>query len=211
MRLTTNLSRLLVMTIAGTAAGILVGFLMPWPFGVIAGWGVGCLVYVMWVWIAIWRFDAERTLEHAQREDPTRAVSDIMILTASIASLVAVGILLQTSEQSGMAIAASIFAVGSIALSWLLVHTLYSLRYARQYYAKKPIGGIDFNQPDPPQYSDFAYFAFNLGMTFQVSDNNISSPALRKIILAHTLISYLFNTVVIASVVNLVVNLASAG
>ena len=210
MRLTTNLSRLLVMAIAGTAAGVLVGSLMPWPFGVIVGWGVGCLVYVVWVWIAIWRFDAERTLEHAQREDPTRPVSDLLILTASVASLVAIGILLQTSQQSGLAIPASIFAVGSIALSWLLVHTLSTLRYAREYYAKQPIGGIDFNQSQSPQYSDFAYFAFNLGMTFQVSDNNISSSELRKIILAHTLISYVFNTVVIASVVNLVVNLASS-
>ncbi|GAA2184009.1 DUF1345 domain-containing protein [Brooklawnia cerclae] len=205
-----NLARIVVMALVGACTGIAVSRLLDWPFVIVAGWGAGCLVYVVWVWVAVWGFDAERTRSHARREEPVRAISDGLILSASLASLVAVLLLLlHSSSQAETRATAAIFAVTSVALSWVLVHTLYALRYAREYYSE-PTGGISFNQAEPPQYSDFAYLAFCLGMTFQISDTNLSSTRLRKIVLSHTLLSYLFNTVVIAATVNLVINLATA-
>lgn len=206
---TTNLVRLLGMAVAGILAAVAVGIFIDWSFAVVAGWGTGCLVYVAWVWASVWSFDAEQTRNYARREEPARAVADGLILTANVASLAAVLLLLiHASDRSEAQATAAALALASVAMSWVLMHTLYALRYARDYYSD-PVGGISFNQDAPPQYSDFAYLAFCLGMTFQISDTDLSSTGLRKVVLVHTLLSYLFNTVVIAATVNLVINVAS--
>jgi uncharacterized membrane protein len=94
----------------------------------------------------------------------------------------------------------------SVVLSWAMVHTLFTLRYAALYYGD-PVGGIDFNSPDPPTYRDFAYLAFTIGMTLQVSDTTLESTALRRTALRHGLLSYLFGTGILATTVNLVASL----
>ena len=91
----------------------------------------------------------------------------------------------------------------SVVLSWTIVHTVYALRYARAYYSE-PNGGIEFNEEEPPTYTDFAYFAFTVGMTFQVADTNITSKAVRRITLHHALLSYLFGAVLLGLVINVV-------
>lgn len=91
----------------------------------------------------------------------------------------------------------------TIFLTWAVLHLMYGARYAHEYY-KDPAGGIDFNTQDAPRYVDFLYFSFNLGMTFQVSDNNVVTTGLRAIILRHCLLSYIFSTVILAATVNLV-------
>lgn len=91
-------------------------------------------------------------------------------------------------------------------LSWAVVHTTFVLRYTRLYYTGQD-GGVDFNQPEPPAYLDFAYRAFTIGMTFQVSDTTIQAGAIRRTVLRHALLSYLFGTVIIATSINLVAGL----
>ena len=153
-------------------------------------------------------FDGATTRTHATREDPGRATSDLLVLCVTVASLAAVAILLlHTSRTHGgsQAVGAGM-SVLSVALSWTLLHTVYTLRYARLYY-EPPVGGIDFNDDEDPRYVDFAYLAFDLGMTFQVSDTNIPSTRLRAVILRHTLLSYVFGTVILATTVNLVAGL----
>jgi uncharacterized membrane protein len=98
-------------------------------------------------------------------------------------------------------------AVVSVALSWGLIHTLFTLRYASLYYWDQE-GGIDFNQDEPPRYSDFAYLAFTLGMTFQVSDTNLQSNDIRATALRHGLLSYVFGSVILATLINLIVGLS---
>ena len=100
-------------------------------------------------------------------------------------------------------------AVVSVGLSWLLIHTLFTLRYARLYYTE-PDGGIDFNMKQPPHYVDFAYLAFTVGMTFQVSDTNLHSREIRTAVLKHMLLSYLFGSVILATTVNLVAGLGTS-
>ena len=97
-----------------------------------------------------------------------------------------------------------------MALSWLLVHTVFTLRYALLYYTGRD-GGIDFNQSAPPCYSDFAYLAFTLGMTFQVSDTDLKTPNIRRTALRQALLSYLFGAVILAATVNLIAGLGSSG
>ena len=94
----------------------------------------------------------------------------------------------------------------SVMLSWALVHTVFMLRYARAYYAE-PTGGIEFNEKEPPTYIDFAYYAFTIGMTFQVADTNINSKTVRRITLHHALLSYLFGAVLLGLVINVVATL----
>ena len=97
-------------------------------------------------------------------------------------------------------------AVLSVASSWLLIQTNYLLHYARVYYQNGD-RGIDFNQEEPPEYTDFAYFSLGLGMTYQVADTNVTSNAIRRIVIAQTLLGYLFGAGIIATVINLITNL----
>jgi uncharacterized membrane protein len=93
--------------------------------------------------------------------------------------------------------------VASVALSWTVVQTVFTSHYARLYYSD-PVGGIDFNQQAPPRFSDFAYLAFTVGMTFQISDTNLETPTLRAAVLRHALLSYLLGAVILATTINLV-------
>jgi uncharacterized membrane protein len=200
--------RLISMLVVGLIVGVTIGITASWWYAAVGGWAAACAVYILWVWLVVGRFDGATTRTHATREDPGRATSDLLVLCVTVASLAAVAILLlHTSRAHGgsQAVGAGM-SVLSVALSWTLLHTVYTLRYARLYY-EPPVGGIDFNDDEDPRYVDFAYLAFDLGMTFQVSDTNIRSTRLRAVILRHTLLSYVFGTVILATTVNLVAGL----
>ncbi|GAB3035605.1 DUF1345 domain-containing protein [Parafrigoribacterium mesophilum] len=202
--------RLAIMLVAGVAASIGVAPLTSWIIAPVVGWAVAALVYSGWVWLIIGRMDAEATASHATEEDPSRATTDLLIIGASLASLAAVAVILIAGHETSAApqVLLATLAVVSVALSWLLVHTLFTLRYARLYY-RGDVGGINFNQAQPPQYSDFAYLAFTLGMTFQVSDTNIETHAIRSTALRHALLSFVFGSVILATVINLVAGLSA--
>lgn len=189
----------------GYGAGILTG----WLYGLVIGWGAVCILYLVNVWRVIWPMDGQATRDHANVEDPARPITELLILSASAASLIAVGTLILNQRLPGHStILTAVLPILSVLLSWALIHTVYTLRYAREYYRDSPRGtGIDFNTDDLAQYTDFAYFAFDLGMTFQVADTDVSTSRLRKIIFIHTLLAYAFNTVILASVVNLAISM----
>jgi uncharacterized membrane protein len=203
-------TRLIAMLLAGLAAGVVTGFAAGWVFAPTAGWAVACAVYVLWVWVTIGPMDEAATKRHAQAEDPTRPLADILVIIASVAGLVAVVILILVSKNAhGLAkVVIPIFALLSVALSWFLIHTLFTLRYALLYFDGKD-GGIDFNQDEPPRYSDFAYLSFTLGMTYQVSDTDLQLRTIRATALRQGLLSYLFGAVILAATINLVAGLAN--
>jgi uncharacterized membrane protein len=156
--------------------------------------------------------DAEATSRVAGREDPTRPVADLVLLSAAVATLAGVGILVaQSHSASGSRQNVEVgVAVGSIVVSWLLVHTIFTLKYARLYYGPlTPEGGVEFEDQVRPPYTDFAYLAFTIGMTFQVSDTDLQTPQFRALALRHALLSYLFGAVILAATINLVASLAS--
>lgn len=192
-----------------TAAGLALGGLLSYAPAV--GWDVAVLIFLGWVWRTVWPMDGDATAAHATREDPTRPISDLILLVASVLSLTAVGFFLLRAASAKGSTQDVLAAVGvaTVALSWLLVHTVFTLRYAQLYYTG-PDGGIDFNQPTPPRYSDFAYLAFTLGMTFQVSDTDLKTPPIRATALRHALLSYLFGAVILAATVNLVASLGTS-
>jgi uncharacterized membrane protein len=200
--------RLAVVAAVGLIAAIITLLLGTPNYAPAVGWDVAATALLLWVWLTIWPMSSDDTAAHATREDPTRPVSDIVLLGASVVSLAAVGFFLVQASAAKGATQDMLAAVGvaTVALSWIVVHTVFTLRYALLYHAGHD-GGIDFNQSTPPRYSDFAYLAFTLGMTFQVSDTDLKTPAIRATALRHALLSYLFGAVIVATTINLVAGL----
>jgi uncharacterized membrane protein len=201
-------TRAIVAIIAGILVGVLCLLVGAAKFAALAAWDTTVFVYSCWVWFNVWPMDSKDTKSHALSENPGRALADAILLLAAIASIGAVTILLIDANNSeGIAkVTDIIVGLTSIVLSWAMVHTIYMLRYARLYYGE-PEGGITFNQKEDPQYTDFAYLAFTLGMTFQVSDTSLQTKELRVVALRHTLLAYLFGTVIIATTINTLASL----
>ncbi len=189
----------------GVIAGVVVSVATFWQAALLIGWDAGALCLVIWIWSSVARFDAEESKAHASREDTSIRQSELIVLSSGVALLAAVGLVLIRAGHATGGTKAYLIGLGivSVALTWGLVHTVFTLRYARTFYAK-PVGGIDFNEEDPPTYLDFAYLALTIGMTFQVSDTNLTTKAIRRIALAHALLSYLYGAVIVALVINVV-------
>jgi len=188
--------------------------MLPWQVASLTGWDVTALVFVVWVWLSVWRVDGAMTERLAMREDDSRAAADVVVVAASVASLVGVAFALAKAAQTTGATDVGITAVAAttVVLSWTSVQTLFTLRYARLYYAEMGAGGqgpIDFNGESRPDFGDFAYVAFTLGMTYQVSDTALRSTSIRRTVLRHALLSYLFGTFVVAMTINVVAGLIS--
>jgi uncharacterized membrane protein len=200
--------RIIVGITAGAiAAGVAAVIGATWSVAVLVGWDTLTLIFVVLVWRTILTRDAEATERLALAEDDSRTAADAIILGASLASLVAIVFTLaQAAKASGSdAVLLAALAVISIVFGWAAIQTTFTLMYARLYYGS-PRGGIDFEDGEP-DYRDFAYTAFTIGMTYQVSDTQISQKRLRHIVIRHALLSFVFGTTIIAVAINAVANL----
>src|SRR3954468_585867 len=201
--------RTLISLSTGLAAGVIVGLLATPRLLPLVAWTVTVAVILTWVWWISWPQDSEGTERLAEAENTTRS-TDVWLLAAAVASLaIVVAALVQSSSQrNATAVASVLLSVLSVALSWALVNTVYAFKYARLYYFDEPdVGGIDFKQEDSPTYSDFAYLAFTVGISFAVSETEPTSSRIRKVALGHALFSYVFGTGILAVAINLVTNL----
>jgi uncharacterized membrane protein len=197
-------TRVLAAAGVGAVAALVVAWFAPWQLTVLVGWDV-----VAAVWSAVGPFTPEQTEEFALREDDTRAGTHVMLLGAALVSLVGVVLAFLKANETGHPHELLLEGMGvfTIACSWVLVHTVFALRYAHLYYTP-PVGGIDFKARDErPDYRDFAYTAFTIGMTFQVSDTDITQRSMRHEVLSHALLSFLFGAVILATTVNVIAGL----
>jgi uncharacterized membrane protein len=203
-------ARCSVAALIGIVAGFLVTLALAWQAAILVGWDAAALCYLVWTWATVGRLDPAGTKRHANVEDPSRRVAEGIVLFAGVALLAAVGLVLIKAGQSHGGTKAYLITVGivSVVLSWATVHTVFTLRYTRSHY-QPPEGGVDFNEKDPPAYLDFAYLAFTIGMTFQVSDTDLTTKQIRRIALSHALMSYLFGAVIVALAINIVASLLS--
>jgi uncharacterized membrane protein len=194
--------------LGGAVAGAVASLLTPISASILLGWDVAVLIYLAWTWGAVQGLDPEVTAQLANREDPSTPVADLVVIGAGTAMLAAVGFALAKAGEATGGMKAYLVTLGlvSVVLSWAVVHTVFALKYARAYYSE-PAGGIAFNEDEPPNYIDFAYYAFTIGMTFQVADTNITSRAVRRTTLHHALLSYLFGAVLLGLVINVVATL----
>jgi uncharacterized membrane protein len=201
--------RLAVALAGGIVVGVLVSVLTANVLGPLVGWDAAAIIYIAWAWIVLAPLDAAETSRLAVREDPGRAAVDAILLTASVASLASVAsVIAATGPRNAVnPLLGAALGATSVVLSWGLVHVVFTARYARLYYTG-PDGGIDFNEAEPPCYSDFAYLAFTIGMTYQVSDTDLQTKAIRRTALRHALLSYLFGSIIIAATINLLAGLA---
>jgi uncharacterized membrane protein len=201
----------------GFAAGLLIffftrGHLRLWS-AVIAGWNAFALVILAFDWLTILTTPQRQIRERAQQEDLSRLVIFVFVVVAACAALFAVGFLIRAhKDQPGGHFAAHLLlTLLTVISSWALLHTVYSLRYAHAFYGdsddpgvQKRAGGLIFPGDRPPNYFDFAYFSFVVGMTCQVSDVQITSPRMRRITLVHGILSFGFNTLILALLINTV-------
>jgi uncharacterized membrane protein len=192
----------------GVVAGVISSVFTFWQAAMLIGWDTGALCLLVWIWLSVATLNADECKAHASREDTSIRLSEVIVLTSGVALLAAVGLALIRAAHAAGGAKAYLIALGilSVALTWALVHTVFTLRYARTFYSR-PVGGIDFNEEDPPTYLDFAYLALTIGMTFQVSDTNLTTKSIRRIALAHAMLSYLYGAVIVALVINVVSSL----
>jgi uncharacterized membrane protein len=201
--------RALLVAVVGVTAGLVAALFAPWQLSTLIGWDVAAALYIVWVWSSAFRFTSEETMRFARREDDSRPAAQLLVLTACVVSLVGVGLDLLKASESGSSsgdVALVSAAVATVVLSWATVHTVFTLRYAHEYYAEQPVGGLDFKSgPDfEPDYRDFAYVAFGIGMTFQVADTEVNDRTIRHTVLLHSVLSYLFGAVILAVLINVV-------
>jgi len=192
----------------GLLVGIASARLLPWQAADLIGWVVASAVYLTTSWATIAGLDAAATERVAVREDPSVPASELTFISAAVVCLGGVGMALVKAGQAsgGMKAALIILGVLSVMTAWGTVHTIYTLRYARLYYSGRN-GGVDFNDDEPPTYIDFAYLAFTIGMTFQVSDTDLTAAAVRHAALRHALLAYLFGVIIVGMTINIVASL----
>jgi uncharacterized membrane protein len=202
----TSMPRVVAMAVVATVTGLFVARVAPWQLSIDASWSAGCVTFLAVVWLSIGRCDGPETARLATVEDDSRFVAGLLLLTASTASLIGVAVALHRADETHGAqqVALTVVALITIVLSWLVVNTVFTLRYAHLFYTP-PVGGIDFpGSGDLPDYRDFAYLAFTIGMTYQVSDTGLRAPKFRGTVLGHALLSYLFGTGIVAATINIV-------
>lgn len=204
----TATQRLIAALVVGVIIGVVVAFAVNRPLGVLCGIGGMAAAFVSVGLAILWPMSSQATRDHAQREDFRPAVDELVVVGAALASIVGIVVLLLLGQSSTRHIAAALGLLG-VFLTWAMLHLMYAARYAHLYYSD-PVGGIDFNSGDPPSYRDFLYFSYNLGMTYQVSDTNVSTTALRSVILRHCVLSYVFGTVILAATINLVAGIVTS-
>jgi len=209
--------RLLVSLLVGIGAFLLARHINSVPAVTLIVWIAIALSIIILDWITILWAHPKDIREIASLEDSSRYLIFLFVLTASLVSLVAMYLLLKsTKDQPDDTVAGYIFlAMGAVVVSWWLVHTVFTMRYAHIFYttkgkSKAALGGLEFPGDDKePDYLDFVYFSFVVGMTFQVSDVEISSKQLRRLAWAHGLIAFAFNTAIVALSINVISGLVS--
>lgn len=175
-------------------------------------WNVFSISYITTSWIIFYTRSVADIERLANKEDGSRIFVLISVLVSSFASMFTVLLLmLSAGKSSGQGLGNIILSVTGIMTSWIMLHTIFTLHYAHLYYSKikesTTVSGLDFPTEKKPDYIDFAYFSFIIGMTFQVSDVQINSRIIRRTALAHSLLAFALNTFVVALTINLIAGL----
>ncbi|WP_093756271.1 DUF1345 domain-containing protein [Streptomyces sp. DvalAA-19] len=199
--------RLVVAALLGAVVGAAVGVLTHAPLGFLAGIAAAETAFVVAGWIALWPMDAATTHHNVRREEFRPVLEELVVVAAALCGLVGIVVLLLTG-RSDLSHAAAATALCGVFTAWASLHLMYATRYAYLYYVPTE-GGIDFNSHDSPKYVDFLYFSYNLGMTYQVSDTDVSSSAIRAVTLRHCLLSYVFGASILATTINLVTGIVT--
>jgi uncharacterized membrane protein len=203
--------RLLIAAVAGVAAGVC------WPSGslvtqCLVAWNVGVWLYLFFLWSMMLRSDADATKRRAEQEDESAQLVLAMVCVAAIASLVAILLELAGGRGEAGRLGRYLFTGTTVVGSWLMIGTIFTVHYARQFYAGDddpsalPLRFADGEAR--PDYWDFLYFSLTISVAVQTSDVGVATRALRKTVLAHSLICFVFNAAIIGLSINIAASLA---
>jgi uncharacterized membrane protein len=206
------LRRALIVVSIGLIVALAFLRVITWQLAVVGGWDAAAVTFLMAVWPIMVRADGSDVEQFATREDETRGSATVLLLGASAASLLGVGFALSLAGRHGGSPRVLLIGVAvlTVVLSWTLINTVYTLRYAHLHFGSTA-AGIGFGEAAGqarPNYRDFAYVAFTIGMTYQVSDTTVRDPRIRPTVLAHAILSYVFGVVIVAGTVSLIGGLA---
>jgi uncharacterized membrane protein len=190
---------------AGLVAALVLPWFTSWELATVTSWSISGLVFIGGVVPLVLRADGGLTMQVSTVEDDSRASAGLLLVASSTTSLIGVGLALYHASKVGGAEQVLTTAVGTltVVVSWFVVHLVFTLKYAHLYYSP-PVGGVELKGSTIPDYRDFAYLSFTVGMTFQVSDTDLHEPDFRRVVLAQSLLSYLFGAVILAATVNVV-------
>lgn len=195
---------------AAIGAGLATALAIPASVGtacrVVAAWDAAAVASNVLLWWLVARADGDATRRHCAEVDPGRHAGFVVAIAASAVSLLATAALLHDARAVAPE-AKDLFAalcLLAIANAWTLTHTSYALRYAHLYYGDPP-GGFSFPGDEAPSYFDFAYVAWTIGMTFQVSDVSITSARIRRAVLPHAVLSFAYATAIVAAAVSAII------
>ena len=207
----TAMQRLAAALAVGVVAFLAQPDVISWHTRAIAGWDLGVLVYLCLAWWLIARADAGVTREHALGQDQSGFIIFLFVVGASCASIVAIGFVVGTIQELAFwprtwHLALTIDALIS---SWLLIQTVFAFHYARRYYVflrgeRTALAGLLFPGDREPDYLDFAYYSFVVGMTSQTSDVAVRSRQMRRLTLVHGVLAFVFNIAVLALSINII-------
>ncbi|MGO1181446.1 MAG: DUF1345 domain-containing protein [Micrococcaceae bacterium] len=215
-------NRVLAAVLCGTATALLSGAWFsgpgvdvstPWLTAGLIGWIVFIAVHALWVTLSVRGMDAEQTRLHARREDPSRSVRDILHVVSAAAAVAGMGAMLIAADSAPVArVLNAALGLAAVLGAWTIIQIVYMLRYAALYYEdadSAASAAIDFNNDQDPTYLEFAYFAFTIGASFATSDAAVRATSIRLAVLRHSLLSFFFGSVVLASATSLMLQLVS--
>jgi uncharacterized membrane protein len=192
------------------ALGLLIVIITPseWHLATraLAGWDIGVALYLIFAYETIARGDIAHIRHRAAIEDEGRVAILTLTATAALASLGA--IVAELSAEAGRQPMQLALAIVTILLSWALTHTMFAFHYAHEFYGEHSGkgGGLVFPGNEQPDYWDFVYFSFVIGMTAQVSDVTVTARPIRRTVIAHGIVSFMFNASLLALLVNIAAN-----
>jgi uncharacterized membrane protein len=192
------------------------GIKMEWITRIMISWDVFSLVFITMSTITFFTLKPRQIRLLVKNQDASRPVVFFIVLISTVSSLLGILILLLNKQQWLLSkLVETLIYISGINLSWLLLHIIFTFRYAHLYYQESQpanprcVPALDIQNEPNPDYLDFAYFSFVIGMTFQVSDISIVSRQIRRLALLHGLLSFLFNTVIVALSINVIIDLKS--
>ena len=191
--------------VVALGVGAVVGAYQGWQDGILIGFDVGAAAFLAAMVPLMRDAKADDMRRRAEQNDANRLL--LLLLTAAVAIVILAAVALELTSKQSPTPGRIALVVATLVLSWLFTNIVYTLHYAHIYYLKADegdgdAGGLDFPKTSEPEYSDFIYFAFTLGMTFQTSDTDICSPHLRRVVTMHSLVAFVFNIGVVAFTIN---------
>jgi uncharacterized membrane protein len=203
--------RLVVCIVIASIVGVLLPSSVQIAARLLGSWDTFTICFLGISWRTMLRANPDAMRRFAQQEDEGRAVILSLVIAAACISVLAIGLMLHDKAKENDVLFLHIgLSIVTIVSSWLLVHTIFAQHYAHTYYgvnrglSECKSDGLDFPGEIEPDYWDFLYFSFVVGMTSQVSDVSVTSRQMRKLSLIHGVLSFFFNTTIVAMTINII-------